>query len=116
MKFSEFKYVRPDIDKTLSEFKRLIEKFEQADSAEAETDVIIRINRLRDNFSSMQTIAYINYSNDTNNKMFEDEQDYFDTNEPFYEDTLNDYFRSLLYSKFREKLTDKFGKHLFEIG
>ena len=116
MKFSEFKYVRPDIDKTLSEFKRLIEKFELADSAEEETEVIIRINRLRDNFSSMQTIAYINYSNDTNNKMFEDEQDYFDTNEPFYEDTLNDYFRSLLNSKFREKLTDKFGKHLFEIA
>ena len=116
MKFSEIKYIRPDVDKTLSEFKRLIERFEQADSAEAETDVIISINRLRDNFSTMETIAYINYTNDTNNKMYEEEQEYFDTNEPYYEDSLNDYYRSLLNCKFREKLTDKFGKHLFEIA
>ncbi len=116
MKYSEFKYIRPDINKTLNEFKSLIERFELADTAESETGIIKEINRLRDNFETMKSIAYINYSIDTTNKIFEEEQEYFDTCEPLYEDTGNDFYKSLMKSKFRDKLTETFGRHLFDIA
>lgn len=116
MKYSEFKYVRPDTEKTLKEFSMLIDDFEKAQTAEDETDIIKKINDLWDYINTMRSIANINYSNNTLNKSFEEEQEYFDSNTPLYEDMNNRYCKSLLKSKFRDKLTEKYGKHLFDIA
>ena len=70
MKYSEFKYVRPDTEKILNEFSMLIEEFEKSETAEAETEIIKKINDLWDNINTMRSIAYSNYSNDTLNKSF----------------------------------------------
>lgn len=116
MKYSEFKYVRPDIDKTIQDFSNYIQKFDKARTAEEESEVIDLVNELRNNFDTMKALAYINYSNDTLNKSFEEEQEYFDNCSPMYEDINNRYYRSLLKSNFRDELVKKYGNLLFDIA
>ncbi len=74
------------------------------------------INKIRNEFDSMKIIAFINYSNDTNNKNFIAEQDYFDNNYPLFNDFVFNYYKALTGSSFKKELTEKYGNHLFEIA
>ncbi len=110
------KYQRPDINEVGKNLKQLLVKFNQSKSFGEQDKVLKKINEFRTEFESMNAIASINYSNDTTNKNFEDEQDYFDNNSPLYDDYLNEFYRSLVDSKFRKELEEKYGKQLFDIA
>lgn len=116
MKYSEMKYVRPDIDKVCFEFKALINVFAKSKSFEEADKILEKINTFRNHFKSMEEIAYINYTIDTNNKNFEDEQNYFDEVVPSFKDLETEYYKALVSSDFRNELTKKYGKHLFELA
>lgn len=110
------KYERPDILETGKSLKLLINDFRNASSFGEADELMDRINTIRNDFESMKIIAFINYSNDTNNNSFIEEQDYFDTNYPLFTDYVIEYYNALVSSPFRKELTDKYGNHLFEIA
>ena len=110
------KYERPDIEETGKRFAQLIREFRNAESFE-EADIIMdNINIIRNDFESMKIIAFINYSNDTNNKSFSDEQDFFDNNNPLFMESVMEYYKALVASKYRKELSEKYGHHLFEVA
>ena len=113
MKFHEFKYVRPDIQKTVEQFNGVLEKFNSAKSCEKQNTVMEDIYLLRSEFESMGQIASIRHTIDTTDKYYEDEQDYFDENMPIYEGLISKYYYSLINSKYRAQLETKLGKQLF---
>jgi len=110
------KYERPDIEDTGKRFAELISEFRNAESFEEADKIMDNINISRNDFESMRIIAFINYSNDTNNKSFTDEQDYFDNNTPLFTDFVMEYYKALVESKFRNELSEKYGIHLFEVA
>ena len=110
------KYERPDIEDTGKRFAELISEFRNAESFEEADKIMDNINISRNDFESMRIIAFINYSNDTNNKSFTDEQDYFDNNTPLFTDFVMEYYKALVESKFRNELSKKYGIHLFEVA
>ncbi len=110
------KYERPDIEDTGKRFAELTGKFRNAQSFEEADKIMDNINTLRNDFESMRIIAFINYSNDTNNKSFSEEQDFFDNNNPLFTDSVMEYYKALAASKFRNELSEKYGSHLFEIA
>ncbi len=116
MKFSEMKYVRPDINEVGLQLKKLIKEFSEAGSFEEQDNVLKRINEFRTEFESMGAIASINYSNDTTNKSYEDEENYFDDNFPVYLEYLNEFYKLLAASNYKNELIKKYGKQLFEIA
>lgn len=116
MKYSEMKYTRPEIKSVGEELKKLIKEFKDSQSFEAQDSVFKRIIDLRTEFESMVAIASINYSNDTTNKNYMEEQDYFDDNNPVYEESLHEFYKTITDSKFRNELEEKYGKNLFEIA
>lgn len=109
-------YKRPDIDELKSVFRDKMKTFSLANDLDEAVGCIREINQLRINFESMKNIAFINYSLDTGNEKFAEEQDYFDNNAPFFNDLVNEYYKALLTSKFRKELCLKFGGHLFAIA
>lgn len=109
-------YIRPDIENVGKDMKKFTNEFRNVKTFSQADEIMNSINEIRNEFSSMKVIAFINYSNDTNNKEFIDEQDYFDKNDPLYEEHVIEYYRALTESDFRKELTDKYGKHLFEIA
>lgn len=116
MKFSEFKYVRPDIKALEADFKELLKKFEASESFEVQGKLMEEINALRGDFDSMSTIASIRHTIDTNDKFYEEEQNYFDETMPIYQGLTTDFYRSVVNSKFRGELEDKYGKQFFNIA
>ena len=109
-------YIRPDIEKVGKEMRELINKFINAASFIEADQLMDSINKIRNEFDSMKIIAFINYSNDTNNKNFIAEQDYFDNNYPLFNDFVFNYYKALTGSSFKKELTEKYGNHLFEIA
>ena len=116
MKYSQMHYIRPDIEKVGKEMRELINKFINAASFVEADQLMNSINIIRNEFDSMKIIAFINYSNDTNNKNFIAEQDYFDNNYPLFNDFVFNYYKALTGSSFKKELTEKYGNHLFEIA
>lgn len=73
MKFGEFTYKRPDLEELKKHIHNLFEVFKSAKCFEEQNVVIDSINKLREEFSSMEAIASIGYTLDIENKEREEE-------------------------------------------
>lgn len=116
MKFAEYTYTRPN----LSEIKRLFQhelgEFQQATSVEAQITSIKKINKIRDDISTMFNLCYIRHSIDTNDEFYKNEQDYIDEIDPEIEELVTSYYQALVQSPYRKELEQKWGKQVFALA
>jgi M3 family oligoendopeptidase len=113
MKFNDFEYKRPDMQDMTSRFEKLLNEFESSVSFEKQNEVMIRINELRSEFSTMSTLASIRHSVNTLDPLYEAEQIFFDENSPVIESYITRYYSAIIKSKFRKELEEKWGRQLF---
>ena len=116
MKFSEYRYERPDVKAFEQKFKALLESFNSAGSCDEQDHAMTAINKLRSEFDTLQQIASIRHSIDTNDEFYKSEQDFFDETGPVVQEYITDYYRSLVNSSFRTELENKWGKQLFQLA
>jgi len=116
MKFTEFSYQRPDLEKFKEHFENQLTKFDNAMNFEAQIEAITDINVLRDEFSTMAKLANIRHTINTNDEFYLAERKYIDSVAPLMKDFTTRFYTSLLNSKFRKKLEEKIGKHLFNLA
>ena len=116
MKFQDFPYQRPELVSFVKKFETLLEGFENADSLESQNDFFEKINKLREDFSSMNNLCRIRHSIDTRDEFYEKENTFFDKNSPAYEALNNRFYQLMLNSKFRKSLEEKWGSQLFVIA
>lgn len=116
LKFKDYKYERPDMEKLEKQFDELLEKFDNAESFEAQDQIMNEINSLRNEFETMATLVHIRHTIDTTDKFYEKENDFIDESMPLYEGFISKYYSSLVRSKFRKELEDKWGKQLFTLA
>ncbi|KPC98028.1 hypothetical protein LR69_03779 [Geobacillus sp. BCO2] len=116
MKFSEFRYERPDIDALQASFQEALDAFRRAGSAALQHEAMKRINALRRRYSTMANLCHIRHTIDTNDEFYKQEQDFFDETEPVVKGLVNDYYRALVESPFRAELEQVWGKQLFALA
>ncbi|WP_077369634.1 M3 family oligoendopeptidase [Anaerosalibacter sp. Marseille-P3206] len=116
MKFSDYKYVRPDVESIRSKFVSLIERFENASNVEEQNEVIKEVNKIREEVDTLGNLAYVRHSIDTEDKFYEAEQEFLDENMPLFTEVVVKYYEALVNSKFRSELEEKWGKHLFNLA
>ncbi|MFF3923016.1 M3 family oligoendopeptidase [Paenibacillus lactis] len=116
MKFSEYHYERPDVKAFEQKFKELLDAFTSAGSYEEQDQAMKGINKLRSEFDTLQQIASVRHSIDTNDEFYKAEQDFFDENGPVVQEYITDYYRALVGSKFRSELEEKWGRQLFQLA
>ncbi len=116
MKFSDFTYERPKIETVENRFNNLLEQFENAKSVFEQEELIRAMNEIRSDFNSMFNIASIKHSINTDDKRFEEEQTFFDVNNPKYQALITRYYRALVNSEFNNELREKLGDQLFDIA
>jgi len=116
MKFEEYTYTRPEIDALKDELQQLVHQFKQATDADAQYEVILAVNKLREKLDSMYSLASIRHSINTNDAFYEEEKNFFDSNLPELQEYINQYYKALVDSKFRSELEQKVGEHLFNIA
>ncbi len=116
MNFTDYQYVRPEIDQFTKSFKDKLVEFKEAVSFKTQSDVFQAINELRDEFQSMYNICLIRHTIDTKDNFYEKENKFFDENNPSYQALNSEFYQCILDSKFRKELEAKWGKQLFIIA
>ncbi|MGG6310782.1 M3 family oligoendopeptidase [Paenibacillus macerans] len=116
MNFSEYPYERPDVKAFEQKFKELLNVFSSAATYEDQDRAMTGINKLRSEFDTLQEIASIRHTIDTNDEFYKAEQDFFDESGPIVQEYITDYYRALVGSKFREDLEKKWGRQLFRLA
>lgn len=116
MKFSEYPYERPSIEAYGQHMQQFLDAFAAATSAAEQADLMVGINKLRSEFSTMQTIASIRHTIDTTDTFYEAEQSYYDEAEPVLQKYGTEFYRRLLSSPYRASLEERFGPQLFHLA
>jgi M3 family oligoendopeptidase len=111
--FNDFQYKRPNIKVLGKKIQKHLDSFNSAENAIAQSRVISRINKVRDEFGTMYNLCYIRHTSNTADTFYEKENEYFDENLPAFEEINHLFFKSLVQSPFREALEKKFGTQLF---
>lgn len=114
MKFSEYKYIRPDLElfkKNMDEQLVLIATDKPLD---VEIKAIYQVFDILDDIDSMQELAGIRISVNTKDKFYEVEQKYFDENGPHIQEYRQKFINKFLDSKNREGLKNELGAYIFE--
>ncbi|OCA87067.1 M3 family oligoendopeptidase [Pseudobacillus wudalianchiensis] len=113
MKFSEYKYERPDVERAEREISQSLKQFKEADCVEKQVDALNRMNDIRSQISTMMDLCHIRHTIDTNDSFYKQEQDYMDEVSPRMEGIASQINEALLASSFREELEKNFGTQLF---
>ena len=116
MKFSEFTYERPNLEDFKNEFEVLLKQFNDSKSLEEQNQLMADINSLRSKFDTMEQIAYIRHTINTEDSTYEEEQNFFDQNKPVYDEMISKYYKALTNSKYKKELKEKWGEQVFNIA
>lgn len=112
LKFSEYRYERPDRDAVTSAFKEKISAIRSAASLEEQLEAISAVNKLRSEIDSMFQLVYIRHSVNTNDEFYKAEQEYSDETGPIIQEYVTDYYRAITESVYRDGLEERFGTQL----
>lgn len=113
MKFSEMTYVRPDIEAVSKEIKEIIERVKNAQSAGEQLQAHKDFTEICKKLESMNTIAYIRHTINTEDEFYDKEKEFYDENLPILQSLNFDFYKAFVASKFRKELEEKLGSLLF---
>ena len=116
MKFSEFKYERPELEKVIKELTEQISLIGEDEDLETEIKAIQKVFEINDKIATQGQLVSIRNSVDTNDEFYEKEQEFFDENGPKIHQYEHEFMQKLLASKNRKGLEEKFGSLLFVRG
>lgn len=114
MKFSEYQYIRPNIEEAKEKLAKAIEIINNSQSVEEVTKTIDEVNVLRADIDTAATLCSIRYSINTVDEFYVKEQEFFDENGPILTSYQNEFNKALVGCKFISELEDKYGKKLFD--
>lgn len=107
MKFTEFKYERPDFELTKASLEMLLFKLEHSENGEDFMDNFNKINKIRNHVNTMVTLCSIRYSINTKDEFYSKENDYWDEVSPMYTELSTRLYKVVLNSKCKEEIKDK---------
>lgn len=116
MKFSQFKYERPEIQRLKENFTYLIKDFNTATNFAHQKNTFEKINTLRRDFSSCRVLAYLYYQQDTSNQKYQREQKFFDQNDPVIKELETNFFKAVSRSPFKKDLEHTFGTQFLSLA
>tara|TARA_B110000438_G_scaffold301186_1_gene355451 strand:+ start:13620 stop:15311 length:1692 start_codon:yes stop_codon:yes gene_type:complete len=109
MKYSELHYERIDVDKSRETMDALIERFNNANSAEEQISVFKEADEVSREYMSYSAIASLNFSRDINDEPAKAEKDYYDSIGPDMQEIYDKLDKAVDGSKFKADLSDKWG-------
>lgn len=115
-KFNEFLYERPNLENIKTEFDRILADFRTAPTADAQNELMAEINQIRNHFMTMASICSVRHTINTEDPFYEEENNFFDDNNPIMESYQSDFYQALVDSPFKEALISKWGKQLFNLA
>ena len=106
MKFEDFKYERPNIEKDREDIRSFIKELEEAKDFNGAKEVIGKINKIRNNTSTMMALSEVRHTINTEDEFYNEESDFWDENSPLIEEVNNEFYKALLSSPFKDQIGD----------
>ena len=113
MKFKDMKYERISVEEIAKEEKELIQAFKEAKSFEEADQIFLKQNALDGHVNSMQVLASIRHSINTEDPFYDAEESYWNQASPQINEYYQEFTKALLASPFRAELEKKYGKIVF---
>ena len=107
MKFSEYKYERPNLENVQKQYADFIEKMNCAKSVDEFMDIFKEVNKLRNTISTMATLSSLRYTINTADEFYAKENDYWDENNPYYQQLDTRLYKCILESKYINELKER---------
>jgi M3 family oligoendopeptidase len=115
MKFTEYRYERPDAEQFKLDFTNLLKGLETG-NLEEQKAAVAAMNELRSTFDTMQTLVSVRHSINTEDEFYKAEQDYMDEIGPVIQEYITDYYRALVNSRFRAEFEQEWGTQLLQLA
>ncbi len=115
LKFKDYKYKRPDLEKLEVELNELIDGFENASTFEEQSEYFDKINSIKLNIGTMSSLSHVRYSINTKDEFYLEENNFYDEKGPVITNILNRFDKALVNAKYRKELEEKWGKQLFRL-
>jgi len=116
MKFSEFKYERPDLEAVKKELEKQIALIGSGQPLDVEIKAVYEVFAINDRIGTLGTLVSIRNSIDTTDAFYEKEQEFFDENGPILQEYQHQFNDKLLNSSHRAGLEKEFGSLFFIRG
>ncbi len=113
MKFSEMKYEKPDFEKLAERAEKIRAEIEGAATFDDADKAFMEYNSYSKHIATLYSLAFIRHTIDTNDKFYDEQQEFWDSSLPQLQAYDNKIGKSLLDSKFRPQLEEKYGKIYF---
>jgi len=114
MKFQDYKYSRPDLDKFKKDMEKELALIGTGQEPKVEIDAIKKVFALQDYMDSMQQLVGIRNSLNTKDAFYEEEQSFFDEQSPHIQEMNQKFINKLLASTNRKALEEAFGTYIFD--
>ncbi|MGL5088222.1 MAG: M3 family oligoendopeptidase, partial [Cetobacterium sp.] len=115
MKFCNFEYKKPNYDEVKLTLTDLITSLKNSKDLKNMIEIIDKINSIRNNISSMSSIANIRHTIDTEDKFYDDENEYWDEISPLYEELDSNFYEVLVNLKNKDELVKQYGEQFFKL-
>lgn len=116
MKFDDYRYKRPDVEKFKQYFNTLLKDLNDTSPLEVQKASVTAINKLRNEFDTMQTLVSVRHSINTTDEFYKAEQEFMDEIGPVVQEYITDYYKALVHSKYRAEFEMEWGAQLLQLA
>lgn len=113
MKFSNYTYTRPDYEAYKIDFSKTLQALSDATSIETAKEAVSHLNELRSEIETAYNLALIRNSIDTNDKFYEEEDNFWNEYQPHFQGLDFEFYQTLMQSPLLAELKEIFPKTLF---
>lgn len=115
MKFSEYKYERPNLEELQNQYETFIEQLKHANDVDEFMSIFKDVNKLRNHVSTMMTLSSLRYTINTADEFYVKENDYWDENSPYYQQLDTRLYKVILESPLLDELKKRIPSPFFGI-
>jgi len=115
MKFNDYKYERPDYEKSSELFTSLLDELEKASDKNSFYETFMKLNALKTHINTMSALAYARHTVNTKDEFYDQENDYWNETRPLYSVYDNRLARICSACSFKEELYDLIPEVYFKL-
>lgn len=116
MKFSEFKYERPNYEQVKGQLETLIQGLSVSETTESFMTIFDEINQLRSHVQTMASLSAVRYTINTVDEFYSGENDYWDEISPLYSAVNAKFYKIILSHPLKGQLIDFIPEAFFKLA
>ena len=113
MKFKDMPYERISVESIKEEMKTLIQKLKEAKDFEEAEALFLENEKLQGHVFTMSSLAQVRHSIDTEDKFYDEEENYWNNAYPQIQEFNQEWTKALLDSPFKDNFAKKYGNIMF---